>query len=255
MTLWGKIKTGIATTTLALSLLYAGCKTETPKLEQYPLSTVSIDPQYIAKKRQQTIEEIAKEAPYIGHIFYFHETQKERYIQALMNDYGFPKKGCEMLWEEIDKRKDQAFALTIMPRDYMGKGKKSYVFVFQKSFEELRKKEDLESFIVDHEGKHAEDNALGVELCGQKITPDKIDQIPLYSQIVELRAFDNQYCQIRNGRQVSIPCGNFIKLRHFLLFWALFNQKDKYAQDAVKQTKYVSLIDLMTGEIEMWEKE
>lgn len=212
MALWKRI----ATACLALSLLY-GCKTETPQLEQYPLSTVSIDNKYIAKKRQQTVEEIAKEAPYIGHIFYFDETQRERYIQSLMNEYGFPKKGCEQLWEEIGKRKEQAFALTIIPREQVGTGKKSYVFVYPKSFQELRKKEDLESFIVDHEGKHAEDNAIGIELCGQKITYEQIERIPAYYAVAELRAFDNQYYQIQKGRQVSEECRRFVKFRHFML--------------------------------------
>ena len=233
---------------LALSALF-GCKTETT-LESFPLAEPVSTETSTAKKRQSFLEQIIEKTPYIGGVFYYDESQKEKYLKTAEKEYCFTEKDAIALWTEIGRRKQQAYGLTIMPRDLTGAGKNSIIFSFPVMFENSKNTDDISSYIVDHESHHAKDNALGIELCGEKITPEKIPKIPIYYDILELRAYSNQITNM-GKRQVSEECKRLIATKYFTIFWQLFSisLKNEYAKSAILQESYLPLLDVQTKNI------
>ncbi len=255
-------------TVIGAAVILSSCKAkEDLKLDEHVLFPVPVcaeaDPeQKIADQRQACIEDLIKEheVPFIADQIYFHESNKERYTDA-MKDYGGIEAETELLWDGLKLRAAQYASITIIPRELIGKQKNSVLIVFPSAFETCTGKEDLVSFIADHEGMHALDNANGINLCGKKITYDLITQMgpQRYQDILELRAYGNQIDKIHlKQRTVSDKCATQILKAYFVMYNRVMNaglKGNAYSISALQDAKYLPMLNLETKEILLFEKE
>ncbi|MEM4263809.1 MAG: hypothetical protein QW666_02860 [Candidatus Woesearchaeota archaeon] len=227
-----------------------------------PINTIEEPELKIAGERQVCIEEIVKEhaVPFIEDTIYFHDSNKSRYNNAMQKYSGIEAETAR-LWEGLKQRAVQYASVTIIPRELIGKQKKSVLIVFPSAFEKCKSKEDIVSFIVDHEGKHAEDNANGITLCGKKITYELIIQMgpQNYQDILELRAYEHQIKKIQlKQRKVSGECASQILTAYFITYTRVLNtgiKGNKYSITAIQKAKYFPIINLETKEIILLEQE
>ncbi len=253
---------------IGVPLVLCSCKAkEDIKLDERLLFPVPIcteaDPELkTAEQRQSFLENIIKENPmqYAADIIYFHESNKERYTCVMKKEYGLDVTTSQ-LWEGMIARKNYYASLTIIPRDLVGKRKKSLLIVMPSAFEKVKKEEDTLSFILDHEATHVNDNATGIILGGEKITPEIISSIgPLkYQDIIELRAYEAQLMQIEsNKRNVSEECKTLVIKAYFLIYSRVLGDAlsgGKYSLLAIQDAKYLPMLDAETKELLILRKE
>jgi len=239
-------------TILAVSIA-AGCQTKEPMLERIlpvPVGTQVWDTE--AQERQEQLEEIVEKhkIPHIADVIYYDDIFKDRYVHGMQSEYGTRKIVAEHFWEEFSK--NPYVAVTIIPNKLVGQGKDSMMVVFSDAFN--REKEDLLSFLVDHESVHAQDNATGVILAGEKATPEVIKKIGAkkYEDIMELRAYGNQLCQIEDKKRVvSRKTMDFVVEMYCQLHGKILARamSDKYAKSAIEQAPYFPMFDTQSRKL------
>lgn len=230
-------------------------------LAPVPLLAYSDPEQKMACKRQEYLEDILQEhkIPFVSDIIYFHSTNKEKYDKA-MQQYPGIEEETDILWRGLKQKESLFSAVTILPRELIGKQKKSVIIAFPAAFETSRKEEDLLSYIIDHEGKHAEDHANGIMLCGKKITCEIIAQIgpQKYQDILELRAYGNQIEKMHlQQREVSEKFASKMLFAYFIAYRRVLNSCLKgnvYSVSAVQEAKYLPIINFETEELFLFEK-
>ena len=242
----------ILITLLSAAALLSSCKTEEPFEPFMPVPVGD----YITEdgvqteigERQAELEAIIQEygVSDVADIIYYDELNLERYHQAMYNAYGVSRKSANIPWDRVGKKKGEYGAVTIVPESKVGIGRPSVIIVPSTVFEKHKNKQDLVSFIVDHEGMHTRDNATGLILNGEKVTLDQVGRA-LYKSIIELRAYNNQLVQIEKGREVSEKCKDLITgaycMYHQRLLVKAING-NKYAQAAMAFALYIPIIDL-----------
>ena len=244
-------------TLLSASALLSSCKTEEPFVEPFtpvPIGALDLSlEESIAIERQEELEGIIREyeVPYVADIIYYDESNRSRFQAVMDREYGMSKKRSYNIWNQIGKSKKPFAALTLVPHSQMGKKKPSVMIVRSALFSYSKKDEDRVSTIVDHEGFHAKDNATGLYLGGERVFHKKVGE-KLFASIMELRAYHNQLVEIAKGRDVSHDCRIAIGVAYRTLYDYLrarsFNG-NKYAQAALKETKYIPVIDLDTQQV------
>lgn len=253
---------------IGVPLVLYSCKAkEDIKLDERLLFPVPIcteaDPELnTAEQRQSFLENLIKENPmqYAADIIYFHESNKKRYTRVMKKEYSLDVTTSQ-LWEGMIARKNYYASLTIIPRDLVGKGKRSVLIVMPSAFEKITKEEDILSFILDHEATHVNDNATGIELGGEKITPEIISSIgPLkYQDIIELRAYEAQLVQIESSkRNVSEECKTLVIKAYFRTYSQVLRDAlkgEKYSLLAIQDAKYLPMVNLENKEIVLFKKE
>jgi hypothetical protein len=235
----------------------AGCKTKEQFIEPFtPVPIGSLDhdlslEETIAAERQEELEEMIKEykVPHVADIIYYHESNKSRF-QAVMNrEYGLSRRGSANIWNKIGASKKPFSALTLLPQSQMGKNKPSVIVVRSSLFRYSKKKEDLVSTIVDHEGMvHAKDNATGLRLNGELVLLKKLGE-KLFASIMELRAYHNQLVQIAAGRDVSQECRTAVGIAYQALYQYVRIKAlngNRYARAAMREVIYMPVLDLDT---------
>ncbi len=243
----------ILITLLSATALLPSCKTEEPYID--PFMPVPVGA-YITEdgvqteigERQAELEEIIQEynVKHVVDIIYYDELNLERYHRVMHATYGVSRKSANIPWDEVCEKKDEYNAVTIITESRVGIGKPSVIIVPSTVFEKHENKQDLVSFIVDHEGMHARDNATGLTLNGEKVTLDQVGR-ELYEDIMELRAYNNQLVQIEKGRAVSEECRELVISAycayHQILLVKAING-NKYAQAGIAFGSYTPVIDL-----------
>ncbi|MBW3004493.1 hypothetical protein KY310_01545 [Candidatus Woesearchaeota archaeon] len=240
-------------TVLSVASFCGGCKTEEQFIEPFTPIPVGAylnedGEQTELGKRQALLEEIIQEhnVPHVADIIYYDELNRERYYQVMHATYGVSRRSADGPWEKVGAISGRYGAVTVIRESQVGEGKPSVMVVPETVFEKHQNKQDLVSFIVDHEGMHARDNATGLLLNGEQVTIEQIGS-ELYKNIMELRAYNNQMLQIEKGRAVSDKCKNLIANAYHRHHQSILIQAingNKYAQAAMAFAVYAPVIDL-----------
>jgi len=242
----------ILITLFSASALLSSCKTNEPFEPFKPLPVGA----YITEdgeqteigKRQAALEDIIQKyaVSHVADIIYYDELNLERYHQVMYATYGVSRKSANVPWDRVGQKKGLYGAVAIIPESKVGVGKPSVILVPGTVFEIYSGKQDIVSFIADHEGTHAKDNATGLMINGEKVTLEQVGR-KLYANIMELRADNEQLMQIEKGRDVSDKCKELIVqaycLHHQRILLAAING-NKYARAAMKFAAYIPVIDL-----------
>ncbi|MBW3001851.1 hypothetical protein KY338_01665 [Candidatus Woesearchaeota archaeon] len=236
-----------------LTAACTGCKTKDSFIEPFVPVPIGIyvteeGEQTEAGKRQEMLERIIQEydVPHVADIIYYDEINHERYYQVMHTTYGVSRKSADIPWKKVGEVKGKYGAVTIIRQNQVGQGKPSVMIVPATIFEKHQDKQDLVSFVVDHEGVHARDNATGLTLNGEKVTIAQVGK-QLYHDILELRAYNNQMLQIEQGRDVSQECMTLIANAYYhhhqrILVSAI--NGNEHAQAALNFATYAPVIDL-----------
>jgi len=252
---------------LGLAVGLFSCKSKEEKYYDSPLLFsaplgMPVQEDTLVQERQSELEDIIEEhkVPYIADIIYFDDSLKERYVTAMKEEYDTEEQISANFWKKFNENILKYVCVTIMPRHLVGKGKDSIILVFPTAYDKKESQEDLVSFIVDHEAVHAKDNATGITLAGEKMTPETIDKMgnKKYEAIMELRAYGHQLMQIEDRkRKVSQTCMDFIVhmyaiIHRRLLFKA---QTDNHVMSAIEQAPYLPMIDLQSKKLILYRVE
>ena len=252
---------------LGLAVGLFSCKSKEEKYDAAPLLFsvpigAPVQEDTLVQERQSELEDIIEEhkVPYIADIIYFDDALKGRYASVMKKEYGTEEQISANFWKKFHENILKYVCVTIMPRHLVGKGKDSIILVFPTAYDKKESPEDLVSFIVDHEAVHAKDNAEGITLSGERMTPETIDKLgnKRYEAIMELRAYGHQLMQIEDGkRKVSQICMDFIvhmycAIHRRLLFRA---QTDKHVMSAIEQAPYLPMLDLQSKKLVLYRVE
>jgi hypothetical protein len=248
---------------LTVASFCTGCKTKEPFIEPFMPVPIGVyvtegGEQTEAGKRQAMLEEIIQEhnVPHVADIIYYDELNHERYYRVMHTTYGVSRKSADIPWEKVGEVKGKYGAVTIIRQNQVGQGKPSIMIVPATIFEKHQDKQDLVSFVVDHEGVHAKDNATGLALNGEKVTIAQVGK-QLYHDILELRAYNNQMLQIEQGRDVSEECKELVcnaYYRHHQRVLVSAINGNKYAQAAMAFATYTPIIDLDCKKVLLFRK-
>lgn len=219
--------------------------------------------QTTAQKRQKLLENILEKhsIPHVADIIYYQESLKQRYSDTMKKTYGFEPDQTNKAWQGIGTRTPEYSAVTIIPRELIGQNKDSVIIVFDSLFEQSSGLEDLLSCLLDHEAVHAKDNAKGIELNNQRITPEIIKKIRpgVYQDILELRAYANQIKQVQTRkRKVSQRCYEetakaYSRVYNRLMFDGIF-KGNSYAFYSFVKAPYAVLKDMNTNQTTLFHK-
>ncbi|MBD3362048.1 hypothetical protein GF358_04635 [Candidatus Woesearchaeota archaeon] len=247
----------------ALSIILACCSSTKPiQLTETQLNPIPVgaQEQTIKQKRENLLEEILEQNPckHIKKIIYYEDENKDTFCKLIEQEYNATRAQSTKLWHGLATRQEEYAALTLSSRQQTAQGKQSICVIFPKLFQIRENKEDILSCIVDHEYIHAKDNFEGIILCNEKITNEIIKKIkPLnYQDILELRAYSHQLEQIEKGkRKTSKSCKKEAIYKYTEAYIRVRDQKNKYANQALKQAPYFPFPDIPNDKLLLYRKE